>query len=315
MAISKKTYLVLGKESTPGTANTATNLKSVPCKSNIKAVKKREYPQEERGDRNAQYLGMDSTREADIDIKGAWYNDSMALLLLGYFGTDTASQPNAGTAPTCYDHTLTFADVPPSLTVHKNYDAKAYYSAYACVEKLTLKFTAEGKLIECDSTLKGLWPVINATPPTATFSTLNPFVGYAPTITLASGSTTDINEFDVEMTQKLTLWYPISGSQDFATIYFGERAMKVGFTARFDNDTLYQKFKTNTADSFQFVVQGDNIASTYYNQLTMAMGTIEYDSMEHDLGKDNVLIKAKATVIPTSGVLSSCIVRNTVASY
>lgn len=315
MAISKKSYIVLGKESSPGTANTATNLHSVPCKSNMKAVKKRDYPQEERGDRNANYLGMDTIREADTDIKGSWYNDSTAMLLLGFFGTDTVSQPNAGLAPTCYLHTLTFADVPATFTVHKSYDAKSYYSAYSCVEKLSLKFTAEGKLIECDSTLKGLYPTVNNSMPATNFSTLNPFVGYNPTITLFGSSTTDINEFDIEMNQKLTLWYPISGSQDFVTVYFGERSMKVSYTARFDSDTVYQRFRTGAQDSFAFTATGDLIASTYSNQLSMTMGTIEYDSMEHDLGKDNVLIKAKATVIPTSGALSTCTVQNTVASY
>ena len=316
MAISKKSYLVVAPESTPGTAViTGGTLKSVPCKSNIKAVKKKEYPQEERGDRNAQYLGIDTTRESHTDVKGQWYNDSSAVFLLGWFGIDTVTQPNAGSAPTCYDHTLTFADIPKAFTVHKHYDAKAYYSAYSCIEKMTLKFSAEGKLMEFDASLKGLWPTINATPPAASFSTLNPFAGYAPVITLGGLATTDIDEFQVEMSQKLKLWYPINGSQDFTTVYFGERAMKVDFTARFDNDTVYQRFRTGTNDSFSFVVAGDTIASTYNNQLTMTMATIAYDFMEHDLGKENVLIKAKATVLPTSGVLATCTVRNTVSAY
>jgi len=53
MAISKKSYLIIAKEVTPGTAVlTGSKLFSVPAKSMIKAVKKREYPQEERGERS-----------------------------------------------------------------------------------------------------------------------------------------------------------------------------------------------------------------------------------------------------------------------
>jgi hypothetical protein len=316
MAISKKSYLVVAPEANPGTAViTGGTLRSVPCKSNMKAIKKKEYPQEERGDRNANYTAVDTTRESHTDVKGNWYNDSSALFLLGWFGTDTVTQPNAGSAPTCYSHALTFSDVPKVFTVHKHYDAKAYYSAYSAVEKITLKFSAEGKLMDYDVGLKGLWPTINNSPPAPNFSTLNPFAGYAPIITLSGSATSDIDEFQVEMSQKLKLWYPCNGVQDFTAIYFGERSMKVDFTARFDNDTVYQRFRTGANDSFSFAVAGDNIASTYNNQLTMTMATITYDSMEHDLGKENVLIKAKATVLPTSGALATCTVQNTVSAY
>lgn len=317
MAISKKSYLILARETTPGTAVlTGNKLFSVPSKSMIKAVKKREYPQEERGDRNAQYTAIDTTREADIDIKGNWYNDVDGLLLYAYFGADAVSQPNASSVPSAYLHTFTFADIPPSLTVHKSFDAKAYYSAYAVLEKLTLKFTAQGKLFERDATLKGLWPTLNASPPTPAFSTVNPMAGFAPIITLGGSTTTDIDEFQIEMSQKCTLWYPCNGVPDFSAVYFGERSMKIDFSARFDNDTVYQRYKQGQNDSFSFSIAGDLIGGTLYQQLTMTFPTVGYDSMEHDLGKDNVMIKAKGTILPTNGSLTSlCTVQNTIASY
>lgn len=319
MAISKKSWLAVGVESTPGTALTTPTV-YIPCKSLMKGTKKREQLKEERGTRDAIYGIVDTTREGSTDPKGPWYNDTSPYLLLGALGSVATTQPDATNVPLVKKHTFSLADNPKTLTLFKGYDAVVYVGAYACVEKLVIKINSEGKTIECDSTLKHLFPVqYTGSTLTPTFSQVQPFAGYAAGITLGGSSTTDIDEIQIEFDQKLTMWYPAGGTQDFVTVYFGERSVKVDFTARFDTAALYNHFLNRTDDSLVVDVKGAQIGSfsgtNYYQELNISVPVISYDTIDHDLGKDNVLIKAKATAIAGTSNLISAFVQNTVSSY
>lgn len=418
-AISKKTWLGVAKESTPGTAIVTPTL-YVPTKSTLKQMVKREYLDEERGDRNADYDGITTTRWTDWDMKGPFYPDSMVYFLMAALGGDTVTQPNAAAAPTVYKHTIGLADIPPALTLHKSYASQFYYAPYSCVEKFSFKIGGPEKLMEFDASGKAIWATINGSPPTPSFTQVQPFSGYAPTLKLFNAQTSDISEITINFEQKVTLWFPLNGVQDWITAYYGERKVHLDFTARFDNDTLYQRFRTgNGYDMFSLDIQGQNLANlwvvtlgapsagnftlTYggqttaniaYNavasavqsslqalssvgtgnatvtgsaggpytinfsptlatsnvltgsgagltggtfsigaqsllnrELNIVIPVIGYDSMEHDAGKDNVLIKAKATALATQQTINGqaqdgtgnnliqLFVQNSVASY
>ncbi|GHO45192.1 phage tail tube protein [Ktedonospora formicarum] len=321
-SLSKRSYLGVGRESFPGTATSAPTVFH-PTKSTMKGTKKREQLKEERGNRDGVYGIVDTTREGAIDPKGPFYVDTSPYFMLSAFGALATSQPDATNVPSLYKHDITLADQPPTLTLFKNYDAALYVGASAAVEKWTLKFASEGKTIEEDTSFKHLYPVkyagVTLSPQ---FSDVQPFAGYAPTITLAGVQTLDIDDLTIEFDQKLTLWYPIGGSADFAAIYYGERNVKVEFTARFDTDTLYNHFFNDQRqdDSFVLNVKGKQLGShsgtNYYEELNISVPVISYDSMEHDLSKDNVLIKAKSTAISNgTEPLISAYVQNLVTSY
>lgn len=320
MALSKKTWTGIAREATPGTA-IATPTVFVPTKTTLKGGKKREYLNEERGDRNANYGVVDSIRQTALDFKGPWYNDVHTYLLIGAMGGNTSAQPSSGTDPTVWKHTMNLADAPASFTVFRSMDAVTYYVPYFVVEKFALKFATEGKLLECDVSGVGLYAQVMASPPTPNYSTLNPFAGYAPLVTLGGSSSNDVIDMDIEFDQKVTLWYPANGTQDFIAVYFGERKATVSFTARFDNTpslgvATYNKWRNNTMDSLTLDILGPTISNTYKQELNMAFPNISYDSVEHDTGKDNVLIKAKATAIAVPGAsLMTAYVQNTVTSY
>jgi hypothetical protein len=314
-AISKKSWLAVNRETTPGTA-VLTTPHYYPTKSTMKGTKKTEYIDDERGTRDGNYDYVETTREGSNDIKGAYYNDSSPYLLLGVFGAVTSTQPDSTNAPTVYKHDFSLTDQPPTFTFIKSYHSKVYYMANSAVEKVTLKFSSDGKLLECDGSVKGLFPQeYTGATLTPTFSAVKPFAGFQPTISLNSLQTKDISEFQIEISQKLTMWYAIDGLQDFDAIYFGERTAKCDFTARFDNDTLYQRFLTGQTDSIVVDIQGPTIVNTYKQEFNIQIPVLHYDSMEHDLGKDNVLIKAKGTAITTSSGLIHAFVQNTVQSY
>ncbi|GHO55526.1 phage tail tube protein [Ktedonobacter robiniae] len=325
-SLSKRSWLGVGVESTPGTALVAPTVYH-PAKSIMKGTKKREQLKEERGNRDGVYGIVDTIREGAIDPKGPFYADTSPYFMLGAWGAVTSTQPDATNLPNVHKHTFALADQPKTLTLFKNYDAAVYVGAYAVVEKWTLKFAADGKVLENDVALKHLYPVKYAGAQlTPTFSPVQPFAGYAPQITLGGVSTLDIDDVMIEFDQKCTLWYPAGGSADFAAVYFGERTVKVDFTARFDTDALYNHFfnGSRTDDSFTIDVKGPSLgvdgANTYYQELNISVPIISYDSMDHDLSKDNVLIKAKATAISTANQtggspMISAFVQNLVASY
>jgi hypothetical protein len=316
MAISKKTWTGTAREATAGTA-VITPTKYIPTKTTFKAGKKRVYLNEERGDRNANYGVVDSVRQSAIDMKGPYYNDVSPIALWAGMGLPVTTQPSVGTDPTVYLHTFALANVPPSYTINRSLDAVCYYIPYSVLEKWTLSFDTDGKLLELDDNWLGLWAQVNGAPPTPSYSTLLPFAGYAPTIKFVDNVvSTDVIDLQIEFSQKVTLWYPANGAADFVTAYFGERDIKVTFTARFDNTTIYDRFRSGTNDALTFDVQGPTISNTYKQELNIVLPTISYDSVEHDTSKENVLIKAKATaIVPQGSALITGFVQNTVASY
>lgn len=400
MSISKKTWTGTAKESTPGTAITVPTLYH-PTKTTFKGTKKREFLNEERGDRNANYGVVDSIRQSAIETNGPFYVDTSPVVMWAGMGLPSTASPTSGV----YKHSFQLQDVPPSYTIVRSFDAVVYYVPYSVVEKFDISFQADGKLLEVKGSWVGMYAQKLSSPPTPTYSTVLPFAGYAPTITTSAGVSNDIIDMTISYAQKVALWYPANGSQDYLTAYFGERSFTVDFTARFDNDNLYQLFRTNTNDNLTLDVQGGNIvtmvalgspsagnftlsyngattgnisynapstavatalqglptinsasnvavsgsaggpytitfqgalagttnpltgsgtgltggtfAVTSYNrELNYVFSNITYDTMEHDTSKDNVLIKAKATVlVPAGSTLVSGFVQNAVSSY
>jgi hypothetical protein len=327
-SISKKAWLAVAVESPSYTAKTAPGTPGyIPAKTAVKGGWKPEYLDEERGDRNANYGVVLTTREGDADPKGPYYNDTSPYWFLGFMGTDTVSQPDSAHAPTVYKHTFSWADVPPTFTVFKSYDAAVYYMTGSVVEKVVLKFSAEAKLLECEATLKGFYPVkYTGGPLTPSFTTLLPFPGYNPTIVMTHGASSDINEMTLTMEQKVTAWYGAGGSPDIIRFDFGERKATVEFQARFDDPTaIFDLWRLGQTDTLHLTFQGALIVNSgpsgtppntpYYQTLDINIGTISYESAELDTSKDNVMIKAKATVIPTGGSMFSLFVQNTITAY
>lgn len=268
MAISKKAWTGIAKEVTPGTL-VQPPTKFIPTKTVFKGGKKREYLNEERGDRNANYGVVDSVRQSSIEMKGPYYPDTSPIIMWGGMGLPSSAQPDSAGAPNVWKHTFQLQDIPPSYTITRSMDSRTYSVAYSAVEKWSLHFTADGKLLELDGTWLGLFAQLYNSPPTPTYSTALPMAGYAPTIKFVDGATSmDVSDMQIDFEQKLLLWYPASGSPDFVTVYYGERSFKVDVTARFDNDTLYQRWRNNVMDSLNFDVLGAQIGKT----ITVTLG-------------------------------------------
>lgn len=265
MAISKKAWTGFAVEATPGTI-VQPPTKYLPTKTVFKGTKKREYLQEERGTRDENYGVVDSVRQSSIDMKGPYYPDISPIQLWGAIGLPVSTQPNAGVAPTVYLHTFPnpLADIPKSYSISRSLDARAYTIPYSVLEKFSIHFAADGKLLEMDSNWVGLFAQIYASPPTPTYSTVLPLAGYLPTLKFVDNiQSLDVQDLQIDYSQKITLWFSASNSPDFITAYFGARVLTASLTARFDTDTLYQRWRNNVNDSLNFDIQGPNLAKFF----------------------------------------------------
>lgn len=319
LGISKLQWLAVAREATAGTMQANPTL-YIPGKAKFKNVKERIYTPEDRASRDANYNVLDGLRHSEGDFTGNWYNDSAPYFLLGFMGLDTPSQPNAGSAPTVWSHVFSLADVPLPLDFWKSYAAVNYNTSYHAITKLKLKWAATGKKnLEYTANSMGHALTKDVGAHTPSYSQVNPFAGYTPTISLNGTQSQDIEEMEIDLEQKVELWTPAAGSQDFAIIYYGERTAKLDYTARFDNDTNFTKFLSSpgTDDHINVVFSGDLIASTYHESLTLDFPIVGYDDIEMDDSKDNIKIKAKCTARPgaTANSLFTATVQNTITSY
>ena len=280
----------------------------LPLAGVLKPEWKPEYDTSERGTRDTNYSANFTTRKSSAEFKGQFFNDTSPQILALALGADAVTQPDKAKAPTVYRHDFVPADNLKPATIFKSYDAQVYTSSLNYVEKFDIKIVAESKLFEFNASTMGQYPKkLAGAAPTPKYTLLKAFAGYAPQIQLNGTKTTDINEFTFNYAQKLTPWYAIAESPDMSLFYPGERTVTVDFTARFDTTVLADLRDGDPAlfnpqdFHLNLVVKGEPIANagTMRQEFGIDMPIINFDSLEWDLGKDNVLVKAKATCRPT----------------
>lgn len=316
-AIAKKTYLGVALEAVPLTSALTTNLKYIPTKGELQQVQHEEWPDEDRNTVNSHTTRVDTNREGTFGAKGVWYPDTTALLLWSLIGAPTTSQPAVGTDPTVYKHTITQQDIPPTLSVYKNWHRVTYFAAGGAVNKLSLKWDSK-KMLEADASGICLFPQkYTGSALTPTFSTVKPFSGWMPSITLGGGATGDVNEMTITFNRDVAPWFPSSGVQDFTRLDYGARSATIEFTARFDLETLYATYFTGrTFDNISVDFLGPIISNTYHQELNLVFPVVSYDDAKIDPGKENVLVKVKCTCMPDgSDNLVTGYVQNTVTAY
>lgn len=321
--ISKLVWTGVAVESPAGTA-AATPTIYVPCTSKFQNKTKYVYSKEERGTRDGNNVRTGTTRMATGSIDGDVYLGSIPYFLYAFMGGITSTQPDNTNAPTAYQHALALADTPPALTLFKGYDHDGFYWAYSVVDKMKFKFSADGKLLEHSTSLQSQYKQPVAGPAYTTMNApvyladdYNAFAGYAPVLTVGASQANDIEEVEVDLEQKVTLYFSARGNRGFYKVDYGERTAKVSFTARFDDVTWTDKETNDTREVFDITFTGANLGGTISEEFKLHFPIIAYDEMDVDTSKEAILVKAKATAIPgtSKNSLFTATVINTVASY
>ena len=317
-ALSKKTVLGVAMETlaAPGTPISTPTL-FVPTKHTYKRVVKKTYVTDDRGVRDDNNDVVVLVYEGQHSLKGEFYADTSPYFIIAALGLDTATQPNVGTAPTAWQHLITPADIPPTMTLFKSYQTEKYQMPFSVVTKMSFKYTNETSLMfDCDLTSNS-----HVTPPytgtgfnTITISNVHPMAGALATVKYGGATSNNIDNIEIDYEQKYTLWY--SGNRDYITAYPEGRAVKFKFDARFDSPAIYDDFVANNLSSLEFNIQGINLGGTVYQMCDVQLPVTSYDSMDHETSKANVQIKVAGTAMPSAGAnLINVTVINTVASY
>jgi len=258
ISISKRAWSGTAKETTPGVA-VLPPTRYLPTKTTFKGAKKRNYMNEERGNRDMNYGVVDSVRQSSVDMAGPWYNDTSPVHFWAAWGLPTTTTITTNV----YKHTFLVTDPPPTYTIVRSLDAVTYYVPFSTLASWKLSLVSDGGLLSMDANYIGLYAQKYASPPSPTFSTVLPFNGYAGKITTQTGLSTDIADLEISYSQKVALWYPTNGTADFIQTYVGEREAKLGFTIRFDNDTMYNYWRNNLFDTLTFDIQGPGVTNIY----------------------------------------------------
>jgi hypothetical protein len=319
-AISKLAWTGVARESVSGTG-ISTPTKYIPVKSKFQHKTKYVYLDEERNTRDGNNRRIGTVRASSGTLQGAVYLDTIPYLLLGFMGAVTSTQPDAVNAPTAYSHALSLADTPPSLTLFKGYDHTGYTYVYSVVNKLKLKWSADGKVLEHDTNVESQYGTKisggSFSGMTPTYGTDTAFGGYSPTIKIDTVATNLIEEMEIELDQKITLFYTSRGNRAFYKVDFGERTAKVNFTARFDDATFMDAFDAEADHALNVKFTGNNFYTAIDEAIILNFPIVGYDEMEVDTSKDGILVKCKATPRPgtTKNSLFTATVVNTVSSY
>ena len=310
-ALSKKTVLAVATEATPGTPRTTPTL-FVPTKHTYKRIVKQQYITDDRGIRDDNNDVVQLVYEGQHSLKGEFYADTSPYFINAALGSDTPTQPNVGQAPTAWQHVMVPADVPPTLTLYKSYQTELYQMPFSVITKFSLKLTNEGSLMfdadavsNSHAAYAGTW--------TPSISTVHPMAGALAVIKYNGTASVNIDNIEIDYSQKYTYWY--SGSRDYIAAYPGGREVKFKFDARFDTSAIYDDFVAGTQRSLEFMVTGANLGGTVVQTLDVQLPTINFDTGEHETSKDNILVKMAGTALPTTGTLIQVTTINTVASY
>ena len=150
-ALSKKTVLAVATEATPGTP-IATPTHYVPTKHTYKRLVKKQYITDDRGVRDENNDVVTLVFEGEQTSRAS-STPTCPYFIYAALGSDTATQPNDGTAPSAWQHIMVPADIPPTLTLYKSYQTELYQMPFSVVTKFSFKLTNEGSLMfDADAT-------------------------------------------------------------------------------------------------------------------------------------------------------------------
>lgn len=319
--ISKLAWTGVARESAPGTAASTPTMYIPVKKSTWERKTKMVYMSEERATRDGNNRRKATVRMTNGELAGEVYLQTIPYILLGFMGGVASTQPDSTNAPTAYSHALTLADVPPGLTFFKGLDHTGQSMAYSAISKLKIKFDANAKTLEWESSVESQYGTDitggTFTAMVPTYADDEAFAGYAPVIKIDTVEFDLIENMEIDLEQKIELSYTARGNRGFYKIDYGERTAKINFQARFDDFTLETDFDAEDDHALTVEFDGVNLGGVITEKFYLSFPIIAYDEVQIDQSKPAQSAKVKATARPgsTKNSLFTATVVNTTAAY
>lgn len=239
-------------------------------------------------------------------MDGLTYPDTIGLLLLATFGTDTVT---GASAP--YSHLFTLSSTtPPSLTI-ADYDAitERRYAGFLPNE-LDFSFTPN----------EGLkWSVkgeskksVTATTTTPTFGTLPPFLGWQGTLNLGGSANVHMLSFDTAIKRSNQVLKGSSGTQDIDAIVPGPMEVTGKITVWMEDETELNYFLAG-----QPVAAVVTLTAANGHSITFTMTATVFEKGAVDRSKEYVTLDLNYEAVwnPTDAGPMAVTLVNSTASY
>ena len=263
---------------------------------------------EARGGQDIHFAGTSGRRWESWKVSDSLvYHDSFGLFLAAAMGAPTVT-PVGGDA-TVNDNVFKFTDDPTSLSFKWTQAKRAlqgYQSLYGVVDKLDLKFSADGDLLYSSSGIAKAETEIAT--PTFTYTTTLPFNGWEVAVLVNGSSNARLVEGSIGIARNRKPRPLMDGTQDVA-ISIGDRSVEWDFTIDFDSKSEYDRFKAASNDSLQltFTMNSVTIGSSSKPTLTVKLGTTFYEGAEIDDDKELPTVKAKGKALYNPSDASSLV--------
>lgn len=180
---------------------------------------------------------------SELDWPDMWfYPDTTPHFIMGMLGVDTVT----GTNP--YTHTLTLLNTgnPPSYTTSK-FDglvATARQAAGVYFSDVSMKFANPGKF---SIAVKGMGKIpTNATKPTASYSSLAPYIPWQAAATIGGSGNTKLIECQLDIKRPLAQIWGFNNTQDQTGIVVSDLEVNLKMTFAAQDYTELNYFINNT---------------------------------------------------------------------
>lgn len=288
---SARSYLGIAKETTEGTAVTATAFIPV-AQGKLKPVDIIDplYDTGLRGSLVKNYAYVQGRTRSTVDFGGPVFADTFPWALSGLLGSIATT---GSSAP--YTHTISLKNAasvgadtqPTSLTFTDFYGAAVRQYAGCSISDVNLTFTAEG-LLDYDAKATG-WASVTTTAPTPSFGSTVPVATWLGTVSVAGTQVSNAVSGNIQMTRPVTPIYGISATQNPYNIFLGalETTGKIKFVM--EDDTQLTNFITNSQPAIVLNWSSGSGSSAIQIQATLTKGA--YTAAMIDRSGDYVTVE------------------------
>lgn len=287
---SVRSYLGIAKETTKGTAVSATDFIPV-AKDSLKPADIYDalYDQGLRGSNVMNYNYIQGRGRSTFDFGGAVFADTIGYALAGIMGAVSTS---GASAP--YTHTISLLNSltsgtdtqPISYTLTDFYAVNVRRFPGCQFSDFSLKFNADG-MLEYDAKTTG-WLSSTTSDPTPTFSTVLPTPVWRGTVSIGGSSVATSMEGNIDLKRAVTPIYGIANTQNPYQVFLG--ALEVTGSIKFvmEDDSELTRFLNNSQPAIVLNWAYGAGASAVQIQATITKGA--YTAAVIDRGDDFVTV-------------------------
>lgn len=300
--------VLVAKEATHGTVGTS--FVTVPCQFKASNKQKNKVLDEDRNGQDANFSMVKGTRYEEFSVAdSAIYHDTIGIWLMSALGTPTKTVVAAETV--VWDNVFKNADDPESWSLkwtQPRRETQAYQALYGVVDKLTIKFAADGDLsYNLSGVAMGESEVAS---PAFSYSSVVPFSAWAGTVTIGGSASADLVSGSIALSRARKPFFTIANTQDPAKMSIGKRMVEFELVLDFVTKGDYDDFKNSVTQDINILWEDADttLGTAAHPQFKIDLPKVGYEEGEIDTDPDLPMVKIKGKGMYDGTALSSLVV-------